>query len=158
MLFQIGIQVIIEQNGAILLGRRKNAYGSGTWGLPGGRLEPGESFEAAAARELREETALVVRELRVFSVVNDPSPPHSHHIQIGMIATSWHGEIVTVEAHRCEGWMLHPLTRLPNPLFPSSAPLIEHYMRLRNHNHTHLEILSSDDLIERAVGNLLAFP
>jgi acetyl-CoA carboxylase carboxyl transferase subunit beta len=34
---------------------------AGAWTLPGGRVQPGESFDAAIVRELLEETALAVR-------------------------------------------------------------------------------------------------
>lgn len=126
--FQVGIQVIVRKGDAILLGRRNKSYGMDTWGLPGGHLEFGESFEVAAAREVREETSLSVTSTQVFGVVNDPSPPGVHHIQIGMVATEWDGEVDNLESHLCQEWRFFSPDNLPNPLFPSSAPLIDLYL------------------------------
>ncbi|KAB8124919.1 NUDIX domain-containing protein [Komagataeibacter medellinensis] len=47
---------IIVRDGRMLLVRRRNPPDQGLWGFPGGRIEHGESYLAAAARELREET------------------------------------------------------------------------------------------------------
>ena len=130
--FRIGVQVILLQNRRILLGLRQNCYGHETWGLPGGHLDPGESFEQAATREVYEETGLRIATPRVFGVANDPSP-HAHHVQIGLLAREWLGQPELCEPNRCAEWQFWPLSALPTPLFSSSIPLIDQYVRLPNH-------------------------
>jgi 8-oxo-dGTP diphosphatase len=52
----------VERDGAVLyLRRAPDAFLGGRWELPGGTVEPGEAPEAAAAREVAEETGLTVR-------------------------------------------------------------------------------------------------
>jgi mutator protein MutT len=52
--------VVRDDAGRLLLVRRGREPGAGRWSLPGGRVEPGETPAAAAAREVAEETGLVV--------------------------------------------------------------------------------------------------
>jgi ADP-ribose pyrophosphatase YjhB (NUDIX family) len=52
--------VVRDDEGRVLLVLRANEPSRGRWSLPGGRIEPGESAEQAAAREVREETGLDV--------------------------------------------------------------------------------------------------
>lgn len=51
----VGATVVVIENGKILLNLRSD---TNTWGIPGGSLEPGESLEETAKRELKEETNL----------------------------------------------------------------------------------------------------
>lgn len=54
----VGIGVIIvDSTGRILVGKRKGQHAP-YWSIPGGHLEPGETFEAAAIREVGEEARL----------------------------------------------------------------------------------------------------
>jgi 8-oxo-dGTP diphosphatase len=52
--------VVRDGRGRLLLVRRGRPPGLGLWSLPGGRVEAGETPEAALAREVREETGLEV--------------------------------------------------------------------------------------------------
>jgi 8-oxo-dGTP diphosphatase len=52
--------VIRDDGGRLLLVQRGHEPARGTWSLPGGRVETGETLEQAAAREVLEETGLVV--------------------------------------------------------------------------------------------------
>jgi len=53
--------VVVDAAGRVLLVQRARPPGAGSWSLPGGRVEAGESLEAAIVRETWEETALRTR-------------------------------------------------------------------------------------------------
>jgi 8-oxo-dGTP diphosphatase len=53
--------VVSDEAGRVLLVLRGRAPQRGRWSVPGGRVEPGENLERAAAREVLEETGLRVR-------------------------------------------------------------------------------------------------
>lgn len=53
-----------------------------TWGLPGGHFEFGEAFEACAAREVVEETGLVVHHLRFLAVANSGMHKEGKHYAV----------------------------------------------------------------------------
>lgn len=61
--------IIRDPSGRVLLILRANEPGRGLWSLPGGRIEPGESPEAAVVREVLEETGLEVRVDRLIGQV-----------------------------------------------------------------------------------------
>lgn len=64
-----GAVVIIENDrGEILLQHRRD----GDWGLPGGLMELGESYEETARREVWEETGLRIGELTFVDVFSGP--------------------------------------------------------------------------------------
>jgi 8-oxo-dGTP diphosphatase len=59
--FALAVKALVaNEQGCILAIRRSAAskFFGGTWDLPGGKVDPGESFDVALAREIREETGL----------------------------------------------------------------------------------------------------
>ncbi|MFD1737228.1 NUDIX hydrolase [Bacillus salitolerans] len=70
LLFVGAVVIILDSKGRILLQQRK--YPSGSWGLPGGLMELGESTEDTAKREVFEETNLTVNDLKLINVYSGP--------------------------------------------------------------------------------------
>jgi mutator protein MutT len=64
----IGVGALIFRRGRILMAQRGKQPLKGAWSLPGGALEIGESLDAAVRREVREETGLEVKPVKVFEI------------------------------------------------------------------------------------------
>ncbi|GGH77417.1 8-oxo-dGTP pyrophosphatase MutT (NUDIX family) [Pullulanibacillus pueri] len=58
------VVIILNEQNEVLLQKRLDGY----WGLPGGLMDLGESFEEVAKREVYEETGLVVDNLKLLDV------------------------------------------------------------------------------------------
>jgi 8-oxo-dGTP diphosphatase len=64
----VGVGGVIIENGRTLLIRRGSEPLLGEWSIPGGMLELGETLEEGVARELLEETGMVVRVVELIEV------------------------------------------------------------------------------------------
>ena len=83
------VDIIIELDSGIVLIQRKNPpYG---WAIPGGFVDYGESVEAAARREAREETCLEVTDLKQFRVYSDPTRDSRMHTISTVFIARGHG-------------------------------------------------------------------
>lgn len=115
---RVGVGVLIFRQGKLLLGRRKNSHGEGCWSAPGGHLEFGESPEACARREVREETGLTLDSVRLGPYTNDIFlQEQRHYITLFAIAHSASGEPQLCEPDKCSGWQWFAPDALPGPLF-----------------------------------------
>lgn len=69
-MIQVVCAIIVRENRAVLVCQRApGSHLGGLWEFPGGKVEPGESPEAALIREMREELAIEVRCGRALSPV-----------------------------------------------------------------------------------------
>ena len=79
----------ILYRGGIVLIRRDNPPFQGCYALPGGFVEVGETVEAAAIREAREETGLEIELLGLIGVYSDPArDPRGHVVSAAFLARS----------------------------------------------------------------------
>jgi ADP-ribose pyrophosphatase YjhB (NUDIX family) len=93
----IGVGVVVFKGDAVLLVRRGKPPRMGEWSVPGGAQALGETAEATARRELREEARIEAGPLVLAAVVDalDPGPdgrPRFHYTIIDFAAEWLSGE------------------------------------------------------------------
>ena len=115
---KVGLGVLIVKDNMVLLGKRKNSHGDGSWCPPGGHLEFGESFEECAKREVLEECGLSISNLKFVDITNDIfKKDNKHYVTIHMKCDYESGEPKFLEPHKCEKWEWFSWDNLPSPLF-----------------------------------------
>ena len=124
---RVGVGAIVRRDdGAILMARRRNTHGDGTWSTPGGHLEFGESPEACAARETLEETGVVVRDPHVVATTNDVMTSDGrHYVTLWVACEHASGEGQPLAAHELDAVEWFRPDALPSPLFSPFQALLE---------------------------------
>lgn len=121
---RVGIGVLLVREGKVLLGQRIGSHGADTWGLPGGHLDFGETFEDCAIRETKEETNLTIADLKCVAVTNDLFVKEDkHYVTLFLKAGQIEGELKLNEPEKCLSWQWFDWHDLPEPLFTSLANL-----------------------------------
>ncbi len=86
--------VIVDPSRGLVLVRRANPPFAGTWALPGGFVEVGETCEAACVREAREETGLEVEITGLVGVFSAPDrDPRGHTVSAVYLCRPTGGEL-----------------------------------------------------------------
>ena len=105
------VDIIINIGESIILIERRNPPHG--WALPGGFVDYGETLEAAAIREAREETGLELENLRQFHAYSDPNrDPRQHNISVVFTAEACGEARAGDDAKNVQ---LFPLDGLPVP-------------------------------------------
>jgi 8-oxo-dGTP diphosphatase len=85
--------ITCEHDSIILIKRKKDPY-RGSWALPGGFVEYGETVESAILREVKEETCLEIDLKGIVGVYSDPKrDPRGHTVTICYLAAITGGEL-----------------------------------------------------------------
>ncbi|WP_431296029.1 pyrimidine (deoxy)nucleoside triphosphate diphosphatase [Rahnella sp. PAMC 25559] len=121
------VAALIEREGKLLLARR-DATGdqAGLWEFPGGKVEAGESQQAALIRELQEELGIdtTVAEFVATSELQQPARLIRLH---GWRVSDFKG-VITLRCHSEIRWVV-PADVHSFELAPADVPLIDAYLR-----------------------------
>ena len=128
----VGVMILNEKN-QLLLGLRNDdekkadteLHLEGTWTMPGGKIEYGETFEQAGIREVEEETSLKIEERDITPIcVQTDKNEYAHFVTIGLLAKKFSGKVKTMEPDEIVEWKWFDLNDLPmNMYFPSKKVL-----------------------------------
>lgn len=115
---KVGVACFVWKDGKFLMGKRLGAHGEGTWSIPGGHLESGESWEEAARREVLEETGMEITNVRFVATANDIfESEQKHYVTIWLEADWQANEPVITEPDKYVDQEWRDFTSLPAPLF-----------------------------------------
>lgn len=64
---------INNKNQILLVKRAEHVFRGGKWGLPGGYLDRDETIKEAVVREVKEETNLKAKPIKLFKVIDNPN-------------------------------------------------------------------------------------
>jgi 8-oxo-dGTP diphosphatase len=118
------VDAVIRIGDSIVLIDRKNPpFG---WALPGGFVEVGERVEDAVAREAREETGLLIRDLWLVGVYSEPlRDPRFHTVSVVFGATA---EGIPQGGDDAANAVLFKLDRLPQNIIFDHGKIITDYL------------------------------
>ena len=134
---RVGIGVMVFKDGKLLLGHRcengtdtGGIYQPGSWCLPGGKQEFGETMFEGAAREVREETSLEISDMVLFGAA-DSIRSDRHYVTLHIVAGTCSGDPKVTEPDKQDEWRWFDLEDLPENLYEPSRLFIDAYKQNR---------------------------
>lgn len=113
---KIGAGAIIVEDNKILLAKRKNNHGAGTYGSVGGHIEFGEAPTEAVIREAKEELDIIICNLEFICCTN-LIKYQKHYIDITFSAKIKSGIPKIIDEDKIETVAWYDLDKIPSPLF-----------------------------------------
>ena len=117
-----GVRALIFNDRRELLLQKQTLFGS--WALPHGCVDVGESVLDALKREVREETGLLINDAEPFGLYTDPkysvTYPNGDQVQtftVAFLVKEWRGEI-TPDGDEVAEIGFFQMDNLPKPIYP----------------------------------------
>lgn len=127
------VAILTDEAGRVLLEQRR--YPQGSWGLPGGLMELGESAEETARREVLEETGLTVGDLKLINVysgkkhfVKAQNGDEFYVVTVAYYAESFNGEMKIDLNESVSAEFVEP-ANLPEKIVKSHRAILEEFFQ-----------------------------
>lgn len=107
---QLAVGAVVRRGTAVLLVQREQAPNAGQWTVPGGKVQPGETLQQAAQREVREETGVIVQAgepVFCFDIIerNTDASLRYHYVIVDLLAEYVSGEPRAADDARDAAWI-----------------------------------------------------
>lgn len=120
--------MLFDKEGRMLLQCRGD---DGNWCIPGGAVEPGETVEEAATREVYEETGLTVDRMEFFHIYSGQEQHHIYpdgnevyFVSTVFKSTDFHGDI-RIDGLESKELRFFDLNELPSNISPTNIPMFK---------------------------------
>jgi 8-oxo-dGTP diphosphatase len=116
--------VLIDVDGRVLLAQRPNGkHLAGLWEFPGGKVQPGETPEAALIRELDEELGISTHESCLAPFTFASHGYENFHLLMPLyVCRKWQGIVTSREGQQLK-WV-RPAQLAEYPMPPADKPLV----------------------------------
>jgi 8-oxo-dGTP diphosphatase len=137
--------VVFDDQGRVLLVRRRSPPQAGLWHIPGGRLEPGETLANCCRREVQEETGIRVIPGPILAIA-DRRVEGFHYVIIDFLARLEPGSPLNPEpaTDADEACWINPQETICMPLVEGLEPVIRAAIATRDHQSGLLQESSLD--------------
>lgn len=124
LLYVVAAALIDDTSRVLVQQRAAHRSMAGLWEFPGGKVEPGETPEAALSRELDEELGITVDPATLAPLAFASEPLGQRHLLMLLYAArAWNGVPQALDASALRWASLEELRTLPMP--PADVPLVE---------------------------------
>lgn len=122
---KVGVSVFLErEDGRILMMLRKGSHRAGTWSLPSGHIDIGETGAATCKREIKEELGIVIKKVEKYGFIDNILKDEGlHYVTLYYKTTQWDEsqEIIIQEPNKIAQVAWIDPSNPPKPLFSKNA-------------------------------------